>query len=97
MAVQVFLERYQFGQISVSWKFRITEDCAVSTNNIVQNSTIKKSLIVAADLSDTQCIEQNSVIKKLLITAGAPIDAQHVEQNPVIRNFLITARKEASL
>ncbi len=92
--IQVFLERYQIGQISVSRKFRITDDCTFSTNNVVHNSTIKNFLIVAAELADTQYIEQNSVIKSFLITAGDPIDAQHVEQNTAIRNFLITARKE---
>lgn len=69
MAVQVFLEPYQSSQISVSRNFRITEDCAVSTNNIVQNSTIKNFLIVAYDRTDAQHIEQNSVIKNFLITA----------------------------
>jgi hypothetical protein len=69
MAVQVFLERYQFGQISVSRKFRITEDCAVSVNNVAQNLTIKNSLIDAFDRTDAQHIEQNSVIKNFLITA----------------------------
>jgi hypothetical protein len=69
MAVQVFLERYQFGQISVSRNFRLTEDCTVSINNIVQDSTIKNFLIVAFDRTDAQHIAQNSVIKNFLITA----------------------------
>ena len=92
--IQVFLEGYQSDQISVSRKFRITENNTVSINNVVHNSTIKKSLIVATDLTDRQHIEQKAVIKNFLITAGDSIDAQHVEQNLVIRNFLITARKE---
>lgn len=65
--IQVFLERYQIRQFSVSRKFRLTENCTVSTNNIVQNSVIKKLLITARDLSVIQQIEQ-SVIRKFLIT-----------------------------
>ena len=50
--IQVFLERYQIGQISVSRKFRLTENYTVSLNNSVMNSVIKKFLITARDLSD---------------------------------------------
>lgn len=67
--IQVFLERDQSGQISVIRKFRITEDCTVSVNNVFQNPTIKNFLIVARDGDDTQSIERNLVIKKFLITA----------------------------
>ena len=65
--MQAALEHNYFAQISVSRKFRITEDFTVSLNNVVQNPTIKSFLIVARD--DTQFIEQNLVIKKFLITA----------------------------
>ena len=47
--IQVFLESYQIEQISVSRKFRLTENCTVSVNNIVQNLTIKGFLIVAVN------------------------------------------------
>lgn len=57
--IQVFLERYQSDQISVSRKSRITENNTVSVNNVVQNSTIKNFLIVATDLTSTQHIEQD--------------------------------------
>lgn len=67
--IQVFLERDQSGQISVIRKFRITENCSVSVNNVVRNPTIKNFLIVACDGDNTQSIEQNLVIKKFLITA----------------------------
>ncbi len=65
--MQAALEHNYFAQISVSRKFRITEDYTVSVNNIVRNPSIKNFLILASD--DTQSIEQNLVIKKFLITA----------------------------
>lgn len=65
--MQVALEHNYCAHISVSRKLRITEDCTVSVNNVIQNPTIKSFLIVARDA--TQDIEQNLVIKKFLITA----------------------------
>lgn len=67
--VQVFLERYQFEQISVSRKFRLTENYTISPLKAVQNSAIKNFLITACDIADAQHSEQNLVIRDFLITA----------------------------
>lgn len=67
--MQVALEHNHFAHISVSRKFRLTEDCTVSVNNVVRNPTIKNFLIVAPDAANALVIEQNLVIRDFLITA----------------------------
>lgn len=67
--MQAPLEHNYFAQISVSRKFRITEDYTVSANKVVQKATIKNFLIVACDVDDTQRIEQNLVIRNFIIGA----------------------------
>jgi len=67
--MQAPLENNYFAQISVSRKFRITENYTISANKVVQMATIKNFLIVACDIDDTQRIEQNLTIWNSLITA----------------------------
>ncbi len=43
--MQAYLDRNYFAQISVSRKFRITEDYTFSANKVVQNSVIRNFLI----------------------------------------------------
>jgi hypothetical protein len=45
--MQAPLEHNYFAQISVSRKFRITENYIISTSNVVQNSLIRDFLITA--------------------------------------------------
>jgi hypothetical protein len=59
--------KQHYKQGAVSRKFRLTEDYTISANKVVQNATIKKFLIVACDVNDTQHIEQNLVIRNFLI------------------------------
>lgn len=65
--MQASFEHNHFAQNSVGRKFRITEDCTVSVNNVAPNSVIKNLLIAAPN---TEVIEQNLVIRDFLITGG---------------------------